>query len=153
MQKIDALIGKSLEVIITVCLSITVLITFLQVLFRYVFNISSAWAQEVLMISFIFSVFFGAALALRNNEHLQVDLLDKSPEKVRKTAKVLEMLIVGVMIIVLIIYGGILVQDNFESGKIVGILPIKMAYVYMVLPISGGFMLYYHLKQVIKWLR
>jgi TRAP-type C4-dicarboxylate transport system permease small subunit len=105
------------------------------------------------MISFVFSVFFGAALALKNSEHLQVDLLDKAPETLRKTAKALEMLIVGIMIVVLIIYGGLLVQNNFGSGKILGILPIKMAYVYMVLPVSGLFMLYYHLKQVIKWLR
>ncbi|WP_174614702.1 TRAP transporter small permease [Virgibacillus ihumii] len=153
MQKLDALIEKLLEIIIVFCLSITVIITFLQVLLRYVFDISFGWSQEVLMISFIFSVFFGAALAVKNNEHLQVDILDNAPKKVKNVLKVLEMIVVGVMIVVFIIYGWRLVQNNFNAGTIIGVLPIKVAFVNMILPISGIFMLYFYLKQVIKWRR
>ncbi|HET7521943.1 MAG TPA: TRAP transporter small permease, partial [Bacillales bacterium] len=153
VQKLDTLIEKLLQVIIVVCLSITVIITFLQVLFRYVFDMAFGWSQEVLMISFLYSVFFGAALALKNNEHLQVDILDKVSERIKKVLKVIEMIIIGAMIIAFIFYGWMLVLNNLEAGTILGVLPIKVAYVNMVLPLSGIFMLYFYVKQVIRWPR
>src|SRR5699024_11045048 len=109
-----------------------------------------SWSQEVLMISFVYSILFGAALAIKNGEHLKVEIFENASKQVSFIFKVLEFLIVGVMIIVLFYFGLHLVIDNFESGQIVGILPLKKAYVYMAIPISAVFMFYYHIKRVFK---
>lgn len=102
------------------------------------------------MISFVCSILFGAALAIKNSEHLQVDIFDNAPPWLRKAGNVVEFTVVGIVIVLLIYYGWVLVEDNLTSGQILGTLPIKRAYIYMILPLSGIFMLYFHLKKVKK---
>ncbi|MEC5423331.1 TRAP transporter small permease subunit [Virgibacillus sp. C22-A2] len=148
MAKIDSLLGKLLEIITTICLSATVFITLLQVVFRYVIQQPLSWSQEVLMISFVYSILFGSALAIKNSEHLTVDLYENVSKLFSIVLKTLEFIVVGTMIVVLLYYGYILVMDNFKSGQIIGIFPVKKAYVYLALPVSALFMLYFHIKKV-----
>ena len=144
------MLGKVLQVLATVSLSITVIITFLQVLFRYVFKSPISWSQEVLMISFVYSILFGAALAVKNKEHLTVDLFDNLSSIKEKILVVIEFIITGTVILILLYFGWELVRANLESGQIVGILPLKKAYVYLAIPLSALFMLYFHIRKVIK---
>ncbi len=102
------------------------------------------------MISFVYLVLFGAALAVKNKEHLKVELFDKASERVQKILKIFELVIMFIFIGVFIYYGILLVLANYASGTIVGFLPIKTAYVYMSIPISGLFMAYYLIKGVFK---
>jgi len=144
------MLGKVLQVLATVSLSLTVIITFLQVLFRYVFKSPISWSQEVLMISFVYSILFGAALAVKNKEHLTVDLFDNLSSIKEKILVVIEFIITGTVILILLYFGWELVRANLESGQIVGILPLKKAYVYLAIPLSALFMLYFHIRKVIK---
>jgi TRAP-type C4-dicarboxylate transport system permease small subunit len=48
-----------------------------QVLFRYVLQISVPWTEELARILFIQTMFFGIAIAIRENEHIIVDFLFK----------------------------------------------------------------------------
>lgn len=152
LQKIDFYIEKLLEFIITFCLSITVSLTLIQVVFRFVLKMPLSWSQEVVMISFVYSILFGAALAFKNSEHLAVDIFENVKPFVNKALNSLVYVVVLIMIVVFIYYGFLLVLDNLKSGQIIGFLPIKKGYVYMALPISSLFMLYYHVKRVFKWL-
>lgn len=144
------MLGKVLQVLATVSLSLTVIITFLQVLFRYVFKLPISWSQEVLMISFVYSILFGAALAVKNKEHLTVDLFDNLSSIKEKILVVIEFIITGTVILILLYFGWELVIANLDSGQIVGILPLKKAYVYLAIPLSALFMLYFHIRKVIK---
>src|SRR5690606_26756411 len=125
MRRVVHYLGYTLEFIVVVCLSITVITTFLQVFYRYVLKNPLAWSQEVMMISFVYLVLFGAALAVKNKEHLRIDLLDKAPEAVQKVLRVLELIILLLFFGMFIYYGIVLVQANLQSGQIVGFLPIK----------------------------
>lgn len=149
-KRLDELLGRLLEVIITLCLASVVVITFLQVLFRYVLQQPLTWSQEALMISFVYSVLFGAALAVKNDEHLKVALFDKVPGAIKKVINVIQYIVVLSLIVALLFYGYLLVENNLESGQIVGMLPLKKAYVYMAIPVSALFMLYYQVKKVFK---
>jgi len=144
------MLGKVLQVLATVSLSLTVIITFLQVLFRYVFKSPISWSQEVLMISFVYSILFGAALAVKNKEHLTVDLFDNLSSIKEKILVVIEFIVTGTVILILLYFGWELVRANLNSGQIVGILPLKKAYVYLAIPLSALFMLYFHIRKVIK---
>ena len=150
MRKLDHVLGKLLQFITTISLSITVLITLLQVLFRYLFKSPLSWSQEVLMISFVYSILFGAALAIKNKEHLTVDLFDNLSAIKEKILVTVEFIITGTVILTLLYFGWELVRANLDSGQIVGILPLKKAYVYLAIPISALFMLYFHIRKVIK---
>lgn len=148
LKRLDSFIGKLLEVVITLCLGSVVIITLLQVIFRYVLNQPLTWSQEALMIAFVYSILFGAALAIRNGEHLKVELFEKLPKSIGAIIKTIEFIVVGALIVVLFFYGTELVQSNLESGQTMSMLPVKMAYVYMALPISSIFMAYYHVRKV-----
>jgi len=102
------------------------------------------------MISFVWFVLFGSALAVKHREHLKIDLIEKLPSGIRLICKMIEILIVFAFILVFVYYGIILVQDNLQTGQAVGFLPIKVGYVYMAIPVSGLFMLYYTVKDLVK---
>ena len=48
---------------------------FYGVIMRYVFNEPQAWVEELARYSIIWGTFFGFGLALRHNQHIQVDIL------------------------------------------------------------------------------
>lgn len=102
------------------------------------------------MIGFVYSVLFGAALAIKNKDHLTVDLFENISAMKEKVLFTIEFIVTGTVILVIIYFGWELVRANFESGQIVGILPLKKAYVYMALPLSACFMLYFHIRKVFK---
>lgn len=150
LRRIGNYLSYTLEFIVGLCMVVTVITTFLQVFYRYVLGNSLSWSQEVLMISFVYLVLFGAALAVKNKEHLRVDLFDNAPESIKKVLKIIEMITVFTFIVVFVYYGYLLVIANLNSGQIIGFLPIKVAYIYMSVPISGLFMAYYYVKGVFK---
>lgn len=149
-KKFDFILEKVLEFIITLCMASVVIITFLQVFFRYVLKQPLTWSQEALLITFVYSVLFGAALAVKNQEHLKVEIFEKVSPIIKKIFDTIQFIVVLIFIIIIIYYGYELVRANFKSGQIVGMLPVKKAYVYMALPISGLFMLYFHIKKVFE---
>ncbi|WP_188206746.1 TRAP transporter small permease [Alkalibacillus aidingensis] len=147
-KKIDNFLEAFLRIITSTFLGITVFVTFLQVLFRYVIKSPLTWSQEVLMISFVYSVLFGAALIIKTNDHLVVDLFENAKGKFNLFLKVLDFVLVGTVIVALLYYGLQLVSNNLTSGQTLGFLGIQKAYVYMAVPISAMFMLYFQLKKV-----
>src|SRR5699024_11506288 len=102
LNKFDDIISKILEVIMTVCLFLTVVITFIQVVFRYALKISLPWSQELLMVFFVYSIFFGAAVLVYKKDHLVVDLFDNLPGSINKLLMTLESMIAIAVLLVFI---------------------------------------------------
>ncbi|GBG07058.1 putative TRAP transporter small permease protein [Paenibacillus agaridevorans] len=102
------------------------------------------------MISFVWFVLFGAALAVKHKEHLKIDLVENFPSSIRKLFKMIELIVIFAFLFVFIYYGILLIRDNFQSGQTVGFLPLQVAYVYMAIPISGLCMLYYTVKDLMR---
>jgi len=150
LNKIDYVLSKILEVIMTVSLFLTVLITFIQVIFRYIFNMSSPWTQDVLMICFIYSIFFGAAILVYKKEHLVVDLFDNLSAMKEKLLKTLEFIVAVFFLSILIYFGIDLVEKNLISGQTLGVLPFKQAYLYLAIPSSSVFMIYFYIRRLFK---
>lgn len=148
LSKIDTAITKFLEIITAVSLVIAVALTLIQVIYRYVLQQPLSWSQEVVMMAFVYSVLFGAALAIKNSDHLTVDLYEEIPKAFSVFLRILEFVVVGTMIVILLYFGYELVMANFRSGQILGILPIQKAYVYLAVPLSALFMLYFQIKKV-----
>ena len=69
------ILEKIQKVILTVSVPAMVLIMFYQVVMRYVFHNSPAWSEELVRYLFIFNVMMAAAIAVRRNSHLQIDIL------------------------------------------------------------------------------
>lgn len=149
-EKLDLALSKVLEFIMVVGLVITVIMTFLQVILRYVFSTSLPWSQEFLMLTFVYSVFAGAAYLAYKNEHLVVDLFDNLSDRTNKIFSLLEIIVTLTVLFVFAYFGWILVQQNLQSGQTLTLLPYKRAYLYMAIPVSAIFMIYFYLRRFFK---
>jgi len=84
MNKIIARLFWIIEVKIAVFLGLMILLVFMNVVARYVFNTGFIWSEEIARLCFIFLVYLGSIEAMRDNRHLMVDtFLLKFPRLVK----------------------------------------------------------------------
>ena len=63
------------KAILAVTVGIMVIIIAYQVIMRYIFAHANSWSEELARYLFIYDVMIGAAIAIRRNSHLQIDIL------------------------------------------------------------------------------
>jgi TRAP-type C4-dicarboxylate transport system permease small subunit len=72
------------EVLGCILLAVYVGLTVVNVILRYGFNFILTWAEEVIMIAFLWSVFLGTVTAFRLDRHVAIDVIVmRLPRKVR----------------------------------------------------------------------
>jgi TRAP-type C4-dicarboxylate transport system permease small subunit len=76
MGKVNAVIDAALFYLLSAGLAALVLICFAQVVARYIFAASFTWAEEVSIIILLWTTWLGASLAVKQNAHLRVQILD-----------------------------------------------------------------------------
>lgn len=69
------LIEKLEKFILAVTVPVMIVVMVYQVILRYVFSSSNSWSEELTRYLFIFNVMIAAAIAVRRNSHLQIDIL------------------------------------------------------------------------------
>jgi C4-dicarboxylate transporter DctQ subunit len=73
------------EICIAACLGIMTLITFSNVVARYLFNSNILWALELTVMLFAWLVLMGASYAVKHHTHIGVDvIIEMASPKVRK---------------------------------------------------------------------
>lgn len=130
----EALIQKAnafLKFIIALFLSLMAIFVFGNVILRYLFNSGITWSEEVSRFLFIWLIFLGAILALKDNEHLGVDsLVKKLPLRGKKLIYVISNLIM--LIILVLIFDGswkLTVLNIDQSAPATG---MSYAYIYAI---------------------
>jgi TRAP-type C4-dicarboxylate transport system permease small subunit len=93
----------------------------------------------------------GAAVGFSRNEHLGVDYLVK---KLDRAAQRLMTVVVQLLIILFaaaaMVYGGsILVSKALDSGQVSPALGLRFGYVYLAVPLSGLFIIFFALEQIV----
>lgn len=127
---------------------------FYGVIMRYIFNSPLAWVEEVARYSIIWGTFLGFGLALKHNQHIQVDILYDRLSK--PLQKVLDLLATTISIVFCLIYtyfGFILVESRYTSGMVSLDVGIPMWIVYLILPISGILFLLRFVERLFNILR
>lgn len=77
MEKLTILFKTIINVLMALCLAAMALMVFGNVVLRYLFDSGITWSEEMSRYLFIYVVFLGAIAALKDNEHLGVDMLVK----------------------------------------------------------------------------
>jgi len=128
------------EVAITVCMGYFTLATVLQVVFRFVLQMPAAWTDETARYSFIWMMFLGAAVAVKKNTHISVDILQaviKNPA----AKKALNMTTKSIFLIFTIICTVVGVQVCLlilQFPQTSPVLEISMFWVYVSMPVGMG---------------
>jgi len=85
MNKLGQIFDEFEETSIAICLGLMTLITFANVVARYLFNDNILWALEVTVFLFAWLVLMGASYAVKHHVHIGVDIvINLVSEKTRK---------------------------------------------------------------------
>lgn len=150
-QRIDII----LERFVAAILAILVVDVLWQVISRYILSSPSSFTDELAGFLLIWVGLFGAAYVAGKKEHLAIDLLLQRSGPARK--KFLEIFISICIILfaltVLVIGGTWLVYTRFALEVKSAALQIPLGYVYIVLPVSGLFTVYFTIDNTLNFLK
>lgn len=143
-------LNKLLAVIVIVNISALVLLVFANVILRYIFHSGIPWTVEVSSLLFVWLIFLGAVLALREQEHLGVDLfVVKLPLWAQKAMFVLiNAIIVAVMVIFI---QGLLVMMKINGSMTGSATPIPVNVLYLAGLVAAVLMILICIAQVIEF--
>lgn len=107
------------EIVVVVALTVMTVLTFSNVVTRYVFNFSMNFAEEISTYSFVLLSLFGASIALKRGAHLGFTLLaEHVPQIVARIFEVISA-ISGVLFSGVIFWYGIqMAMTQFERGQL-----------------------------------
>jgi C4-dicarboxylate transporter DctQ subunit len=130
------------EGVIALLLAVMTLVTFAQVVARYVFNYSFVWALELTMFLFAWLIFLGMAYGVRVGSHIGVDALVKSlgPRAARVTGAAAAFLCL--LYAVIIFYGSWqYVAKMYQIGILAEDLPIPQWVPRLALLVGFGLLI------------
>jgi len=89
LKKLNTLIMTSLNVLLVALLGIMFTIVLMNVILRYGFNSGLTWSEELARFMFVWMIFIGAIIAMKDDSHLKVMILvEKLPPYMRRAASI-----------------------------------------------------------------
>jgi TRAP-type C4-dicarboxylate transport system permease small subunit len=133
-----------------VLMSFMLLLTSANVFGRYVLKHSIFFSEEMARFLFVWVVFLGAAIIIKDKGHVAVNFFAERLNG-RKSGKLLEIFIgiCGFIFITIIFIGGITLSKTMNMYKSSS-MQIPMGYVYYVIPIGAGIMMLHHIKKFLS---
>ena len=136
------------KAILAVTVGIMVIIIAYQVIMRYIFAHANSWS-ELARYLFIYDVMIGAAIAIRRNSHLQIDILiNLMKPKVRTILTIIATLAGMVFMVFLLSYSITLVQTGARTMS--AGLGIPMSIPYSCMPVGIVLMLLTSIEVLFK---
>ncbi|NYT59393.1 TRAP transporter small permease [Alcaligenaceae bacterium] len=131
------------EGLIGLILACMTLVTFGQVIARYVFNYSFVWALELSTFLFAGLIFLGISYGVRVNAHIGVDALVKIlPKPLAHALNIIATALCLVYTIIVLTGSWIYVSKIYEIGILAQDIPIHQWIPRMVMPIGFIFLLF-----------
>lgn len=151
-KKVDRFLGAFCAAI----MAILVVDVLWQVLSRFLSSIPalgidpSSFTEELAGFLLVWVSLLGGAYATGQRMHLAIDLLPQrlSAERRRVLNKVINIFIFIFAVVILIIGGSRLVYVALKLNQLSAALEIPKGYVYMIVPLSGLFIVYYSLFEI-----
>ena len=143
MKRIEWLIDNAVVVVF----SSMIIISFLQVFFRYVLNRPLFASEEIARLFAVWLTFLGASLAIRYREHISVDILYvRVPSKVQGVFNLLSDIFLFIFHVFLVVEGTKLsyMFRGFESHA----LRFSMSFFFSALPITAFFILIFLVQSI-----
>jgi TRAP-type C4-dicarboxylate transport system permease small subunit len=144
------LIKSVVENISALLYGLMIVVVFIQVVFRYVFNSPLTMSEEISRYIFIWLVMLGSVAATWDREHINLTfLIDRFPEKIRKFLLIFIDVCVAILIYIVLVQEGI----NITKVTMYQISPatgISIGWIYLSLPISGILTMMVLIYRIIK---
>ena len=144
---------RMLEVLVGIILFLMFFMTFFQVLARTVFHISAVWSEELARITYVWMVFLGVGVLIKDDGLIRVTVLVDRIGK--RPAKVLRFLTdLAIIPLIVVITWGAWTNTRLNWNTIAPTVDwMRMGYVYLVIVFSGLLMLWYLVGSLVQQVR
>ncbi len=142
MSRLDRVLTWIENTIAAASLGLAALLAILGVILRYTFGYVIFWGEEAVIYLVILSTFVGAAVTLRHNEHVNIDILPLLlGERGKRAVAVLGALITVVYCAVIGGYAWIMITEPAALSSITPALRLPLWIVQLSVPIGLTLML------------
>ena len=144
---------RSLEVLVGIILFLMFFMTFFQVLARTVFHISAVWSEELARLTYVWMVFLGVGVLIKDEGLIRVTVLvDRIGKRPARILRFLTDLAIVPFIGVLTWGAWINTRLNWETFAPT-VDWMRMGYVYLVIFIAGLVMFWYLVGDLVRQVR
>ena len=129
--------GSFFNNVLFVLMALIIVIMFTQVLFRYIFNQSLSWSEELSKFIFVWMIFIGAAVCIKEKTHLGVEfLLEYLSDKWKRWLDLFEIILIILFNIVMSVTGFFWVYEVSGTLSPAMSLPLNWIF-YAALPCAA----------------
>lgn len=147
MRKLCDILYKITGVIDVILISIIILMTFLQVITRYIINVSIPWAQELVVFSMVWMILLGCSMGIKKQELARLTLLiDKLPPKGQEVMRIVNNSIIIVFLVVVFHANHTVILN--AMNRLSGMMRIPMGYVNLSLSVASVLIILYGLVDI-----
>jgi len=133
-------------------MAMLIFLVIFSVFLRYVFNITYIWNEELITFLFLGTTYFGAALGIREKEHISIDILIEKLNPIMKKTISLLVSIIVIIVQVVVIKTSILWIEKVGNVLSPG-LRIPLSLIYYLMPISCFLIIIYEVFNIINLLQ
>ncbi|MFH4905178.1 TRAP transporter small permease [Staphylococcus cohnii] len=143
MKKAKQIIDKLLLTLAGITLFVMVILSIYQVATRFIFNTPSTTSEEIVRFLLIWFGLLSASYVFGIKQHIAIVFIrEKLPEKVQLYLEKISDIILIIVALVLMIWGGFEVV-KLTWSQIAPSTGLSMAAMYGALPVSGVFIIFY----------
>ena len=136
IKRITELSQKAINLFLGLVLASFMTIVFAQTIFRYAFNSSIWWSEEISRYLFIWLIMLGVNVAIYQKDMLCLEVIDIALPRKAKEVTDLIVAILGLIVISGLLYCSILYYRDLGPNQIAPTLRIQIRYVVLCLPIG-----------------
>ncbi|MBO1510250.1 TRAP transporter small permease [Metabacillus bambusae] len=150
MRNLKKSVDRIIEFLTCTLFVVMVAVASWQVLSRFILKSPSTFTEELLRYSLIWLAMLAAAYVVGKNQHIAITFLrDRLVENSKITLDIIIQSIFLIFAAVIMVYGGGRAV-SLTMGQISPALHLPMGLVYLALPLSGVFILFYSTTNIIE---
>ncbi len=154
LERLSSFLENIIKISIILSMAGIVLFVNLAVFFRYVLSNPLTWTTEISSYLLVYTVLFGAAIALKHNQFVKVEaLLDLLPMHMKSWLIMLSHMLIALFLVVCIGSPSLLIKKALVTKTVSPALGIPMANLYWLLRIGFIFMLFFLCMSSVKLIR
>jgi len=144
----DFLEKATLDVTMVIC-AVMLVVAWMHVIMRYVFNSALTWSEEFLRFTIVWFALLSASILHKRNGHLGITIFrEMMPKGLQKFLRRAVIYLATVAVTVVAVAGVILVNETWE--QITPALGISTALPYAAVPVSFVLMMIYALMHIVR---
>src|SRR5699024_5376549 len=126
---------------------VLIAIVFLQVISRYVISSPALWTVDMALFCLMWLTMMGAALCVRKEAHLTIDLFPNEWDKTIKILSIIANFVIIIISLFLVYQGTIYALDSFN--KTAGMTDISLFYFIISIPLGSLLMVLFAIELLI----